>query len=299
MSRYYALDNLNCYENCFPSYTPKTMRECLQILEDERIEREIQEYVSDPSSPCEGNLECGESVSYEQPAQEDEMSSCSFDYELMIKDSNDQSESSQAWFLENDAMLDEIISLQNRVEVETCVSSPPLFVEEIIESEPSFSTFDFQPLINSSDCIEVVGPSFPLLPTIPEQLNLSQESVESLEDFDPILERECYFEMLHLMGFSLALAPPPLPIEESWGCDFDFSETNVVLSPVVSKSPIVRPKFQIGDGSLFSPPTCLPLFKRNSYFSGGMFALEGPPLIFQSQIPFWVDPQLFRLLVYS
>ena len=143
MSRYYALDNLNCYENCFPSYTPKKMRECLQSLEDERIEHEIQEYVCNPSSPCEDNLECGESVSYEQPAQEDEMSSCSFDYELMIKEINDQSESSQDWFLANDAMLDEIISLQNRVEVETCVSPPPLFDEEIIESDPSFSTFEF------------------------------------------------------------------------------------------------------------------------------------------------------------
>ena len=134
-------------------------------------------------------MESGDPVIYEQTSQEDVMSSCSFYYELMIKEINDRFESSQAWFLETDAMLDEIISLQNRVEVETCISSPPLFVEEIIESEPSFSTFDFQPLINSSDCIEVVGPSFPLLPTIPEQLNLSQESVESLEDFDPILER--------------------------------------------------------------------------------------------------------------
>jgi hypothetical protein len=196
------------------------------------------------------------------------------------------------------SLCDEMNSfVLNNEEVETCVS--PKFFEEFLIECASFSPEIQSP--SDDESIEIEFASSPYSFSVIEPLELPVDSCESVETFktSTLFADEDFLPNLFSMDVIPACAPPPIPIENFWGDEFNFLGPLVYLSPLLSKSPIVRPKFQIGDGSLFPPPTCLPFFKRNYYFPGGMFTLEGPPLIFQSQIPFWVDPQLFRLLVYS
>ena len=196
------------------------------------------------------------------------------------------------------SLCDEINSYaQDNEEVETCVS-PQFFKEFLIECE-SFSLEIRSP--SDDESIEIEFISSPYSFSVIEPLESPVDSYESVETFkiSTLFADKDSLPDLFSMDVIPTCAPSPIPFEKVLGDESIFLGPHVYLSPLLSKSPIVRPKFQIGDGSLFSPPTCLPLFKRNSYFLGGMHVREGPPLIRQIQIVFWMDPQKFKLLVYS
>ena len=115
------------------------------------------------------------------------------------------------------------------------------------------------------------------------------------EDFE---DKHSMLKLFSKMDSSLLYAPLPILLEQFFRGDSIFLRSQWYLSPCAPKF-LIPLNFLIGDGSFFKICTCLPFFKRNSYFSGGMHYSEDTPLIPQSQIVFWVDPQIFRLLVYD